>query len=116
MIFQKSPCNLAAVALLSFVMALPSTPRLRAAETNSHPSAAEIATVKKLLKQTPLIDGHNDVPWQYRKRANDDINAIDLAGDTSKLTPPMVTDIRRLRAGGVGGQFWSVYIPPTLNG
>jgi membrane dipeptidase len=89
---------------------------LNAADTNSPPSAADIATVKKILEETPLIDGHNDVPWQYRKRANDDLNAIDLAGDTSKLKPPMVTDIPRLRAGGMGAQFWSVYIPATLNG
>ena len=58
----------------------------------------------------PLIDGHNDLPWQYRKRSND-FSAIDLARDTSKLDPPLVTDIPRLRAGGVGAQFWSVYVP-----
>ena len=79
------------------------------------PTAAQIAEVKKILHEVPLIDGHNDVPWQYRKRGND-FNAIDLAGDTSKLKPPMVTDIPRLRAGGVGGQFWSVYIPSTMSG
>ena len=79
------------------------------------PTAAQIATVKKILRDVPLIDGHNDVPWQFRKRGND-FNAINLAADTSKLNPPMVTDIPRLRAGGVGGQFWSVYIPTTMNG
>ncbi|MDB6110733.1 MAG: Membrane dipeptidase [Pedosphaera sp.] len=80
------------------------------------PSAAQLAEVKRILREVPLIDGHNDVPWQYRKRANNDFAAIDLASDTSQMKPPMVTDIARLRAGGVGGQFWSVYIPPTLNG
>src|SRR5579862_9218327 len=79
------------------------------------PTAAQIATVKKILREVPLIDGHNDVPWQFRKRGND-FNAIDLAGDTSKLKPPMVTDIPRLRAGGMGGQFWSVYIPTSMTG
>ena len=79
------------------------------------PTADQIAEVKKILREVPLIDGHNDVPWQFRKRGNN-FNAIDLAGDTSKLVPPMVTDIPRLRAGCVGGQFWSVYVPSSLSG
>lgn len=72
-------------------------------------------TVVQLLKQVPLIDGHNDVPWQYRDRTND-FSALDLAHDTAGLTPPMHTDIPRLRAGGIGGQFWSVYVPVKLSG
>lgn len=76
---------------------------------------ARLAEVRSLLHEVPLIDGHNDVPWQYRKHSND-FSAIDLAGDTTRLQPPMATDIARLRAGGVGGQFWSVYVPATLPG
>jgi membrane dipeptidase len=72
-----------------------------------------LAQVRRLLRQSPLIDGHNDVPWQYRKRSND-FTAIDLRRDTRALRPPMATDIPRLRAGGLGGQFWSVYIPTSL--
>jgi len=71
--------------------------------------------VRRLLREVPLIDGHNDVPWQYRKESND-FSAIDLAQDTSRLASPLATDIPRLRAGGVGGQFWSVYVPTSLNG
>lgn len=66
--------------------------------------------VRRILREVPLIDGHNDVPWQYRRHSND-FSAIDLASDTTKLPSPMATDIPRLRAGGVGGQFWSVYVP-----
>jgi membrane dipeptidase len=77
--------------------------------------AATLAQVRQLLREVPLIDGHNDLPWQYRKRAND-LSAIDLARDTSHLSPPVVTDIPRLRAGGVGAQFWSVYVPPIPHG
>ncbi|MSU58746.1 MAG: membrane dipeptidase [Pedosphaera sp.] len=76
------------------------------------PDAATVAKVKKILRESPLIDGHNDVPWQYRKRKAS-FEQVDLASDTSKLRPPMVTDIARLRAGGMGGQFWSVYIPTS---
>ncbi len=75
----------------------------------------QMTAVHKILKEVPLIDGHNDVPWQYRKRGND-MDAIDLRSDTRLMHPPMVTDIARLRAGGMGAQFWSVYIPTMMSG
>jgi membrane dipeptidase len=78
-------------------------------------STAQISEVRKLLREVPLIDGHNDLPWQFRKRKAD-LSAINLATDTSKLSDPLVTDIPRLRAGGLGAQFWSVYIPVALPG
>jgi membrane dipeptidase len=71
--------------------------------------------VRKLLKDVPLIDGHNDLPWQYHKRGSD-LNAIDLRVNNRGAKPPLATDIPRLRAGGVGGQFWSVYVPAELPG
>jgi membrane dipeptidase len=79
------------------------------------PNAATLAEVRQLLREVPLIDGHSDLPWQYRKHTND-LSAIDLARDCSKVRPPVVTDIPRLRAGGVGAQFWAVYVPPTPGG
>src|SRR4051794_26429793 len=89
----------------------------RAAENvPAKPSAEQIAEVKKILREVPLIDGHNDVPWQYRKQANCDINGIDRGGDPGRLKSRRATDIPRWGGGGVGGQFWSVYIPPSLNG
>ena len=78
----------------------------------SQPDPAVLARVRQILREVPLIDGHNDLPWQYRKRGND-LNAIDLSRDNRKLDPPVVTDIPRLRAGGVGAQFWSVYVPDS---
>jgi membrane dipeptidase len=68
------------------------------------------AEVLKLLREVPLIDGHNDLPWQFRKRGGD-LNAIDLRVNNRNAKPPLATDIPRLRAGGIGGQFWSVYVP-----
>lgn len=64
-----------------------------------------------LLGRVPLIDGHNDTPWQYRKRVNCNLDRIDLRSDTSRLWPPMHTDLNRLSEGQVGAQFWSVYLP-----
>ena len=79
------------------------------------PNPATLADVRRLLREVPLIDGHNDLPWHYRKR-RDNLSAIDLARGTSQLTPPLLTDIPRLRLGGVGAQFWSVYVPPIPAG
>ena len=79
------------------------------------------ARVERVLKQTPLIDGHNDLPWEIRDRFQSRLTTFDLKSDTSKLPPPpdaapLMTDILRLRAGHVGGQFWSVWVPVSLKG
>src|SRR5215831_16916353 len=66
----------------------------------------------ELLKQTPLIDGHNDYPWALREKAKRDFDKLDI----SKPQPTIMTDIPRLRAGGIGAQFWSVYVPVELPG
>ncbi len=74
------------------------------------------ARVREILRKTPLVDGHNDVPWVYREKAKDHLDQIDLAGDTTRREKPMHTDIPRLRKGGVGGVFWSVYVPTDFAG
>ncbi|MBL8551525.1 MAG: dipeptidase [Hyphomonadaceae bacterium] len=79
-------------------------------------SAQERAHVMRLLRQTPLIDGHNDLPWTIRSDHGNDLGALDLMSDTRRLDKPMHTDLPRMREGGVGGQFWSVYVPAALQG
>jgi membrane dipeptidase len=74
------------------------------------------AQARRLLDTVPLIDGHNDVPWTLRGKVNNQLERQDLAGDTSTLDRPMHTDLARLRRGGVGGQFWSVYVPVDFEG
>ena len=71
---------------------------------------SEIQRARALHDKIPLIDGHNDLPWQYRKVAGNALSKIDIA----QHQPGLHTDIPRLREGGVGGQFWSVYIPQAL--
>ena len=77
---------------------------------------AVAARIDRILREVTLIDGHNDLPYQYQERVKDHLAQIDLRQDQSKLTPPLHTDIPRLRQGRIGGQFWSVYVPTTLKG
>src|SRR5215207_2715908 len=71
------------------------------------------ARARAIHKQTPLIDGHNDYPWALR---DIDPGRDFSKADISKPAPNLMTDIERLRKGGVGGQFWSVYTPSTMMG
>ncbi|HEX3071730.1 MAG TPA: dipeptidase [Thermoanaerobaculia bacterium] len=77
---------------------------------------AVAARVDRILREVPLIDGHNDLAEQYEERVKDHLGQIDIRQDQSKLTPPLHTDIVRLRQGRLGGQFWSVYVPTSLKG
>ena len=70
------------------------------------------ARIDRILKRTPLIDGHNDLPWALRE--DHGLNVDGLEGGTDRRVPPLMTDMQRMRAGRVGGQFWSVYISGTL--
>ena len=64
--------------------------------------------VARVLRAMPIIDGHNDLPMQLRARAGYDVSGL------ARRRPEFHTDIPRLRAGGVGAQFWSVYVPSDL--
>lgn len=72
------------------------------------------ARARRLLERTTLIDGHNDLPWALRQNHGNDPHAVDLTANLDASTE-LHTDIPRLRAGGVGGQFWSVYVPATMS-
>jgi len=74
------------------------------------PSAASVTRAKRLLARTPLVDGHNDLLNALRTRSDYDFDAYDVA----RPQPALHTDIPRLRAGGVGVQFWSVFVPSRL--
>ena len=78
------------------------------------PDAAGEARARRILERTPLIDGHNDLPWALRQNHGNDPHAVDLTANLDASTE-LHTDIPRLRAGGVGGQFWSVYVPASMS-
>jgi membrane dipeptidase len=76
-----------------------------------------IPQARDLLRRFPLIDGHNDLPWALRKRAGEPPGAGDpVAVDLTVPVPDLHTDLPQLSTGGVGAQFWSVYVPATLAG
>ena len=73
------------------------------------------ARIDRILKKTPLIDGHNDIAEALQENYN--FSVANLASGTDKWPEhPLMTDMARLHAGRVGGQFWSVYINGELKG
>ncbi|MFC8007279.1 dipeptidase [Streptomyces olivaceus] len=68
---------------------------------------------RELLREFPVVDGHNDLPWALREQVRYDLDARDIATDQSAY---LHTDLARLRAGGVGAQYWSVYVRSDLPG
>lgn len=72
-----------------------------------------LARARTLLAQHPVVDGHNDLPWALRKQVRYDLARLDVGRDQSGK---LHTDIPRLRAGGVGAQFWSVYVRTDMAG
>lgn len=101
------------LASLLLATALAALPTLAIAQT---PTRAELARVDRILRQTPLIDGHNDFPEQIHDNYGGELSRVDLTADTRTLPTPLHTDIPRLRQGRVGAQFWSVYVPAELRG
>ncbi|MEQ8514913.1 MAG: dipeptidase [Chromatocurvus sp.] len=104
----------AGVAAIALILWL-ANPAANAEEAASDLRDDHIAQAKEILDRVPLFDGHNDLPWQYRGRVDYRFSALDLrdmqapgADDSEK---PPHTDIRRLREGQVGAQWWSVYSP-----
>jgi membrane dipeptidase len=79
------------------------------------PSRADEAlmeTARRLHREVPLIDGHNDLPWQLRRHGGSDLTRMDIR----QPLPRFHTDVPRLSAGGVGGVFFAAYVPHTTQG
>lgn len=101
--------------VIAFLLAFAYLAPMAEAQT-LQPTAQERARIERILRQTPLIDGHNDLAEQITEKYGSDPSRVDLAHDTSALASPLHTDIPRLRRGHVGAQFWSVYVPAELRG
>lgn len=66
---------------------------------------------RELLRESPLIDGHNDLPWEARINYGLGLDSLDIA----QRQDSTMTDIPRLREGLVGGQFWVAYVPSSFH-
>jgi membrane dipeptidase len=94
-------------SLCLLVLAVLMAPQSRQGQADS------LARARALHAQSLLIDGHNDYPWALREHdPSRNLDTLDIHG----AQPSIMTDILRLKAGGVGGQFWSVYVPVELQG
>jgi membrane dipeptidase len=78
---------------------------------NQDQDREHLTRARELLRAHPIVDGHNDLAWTIREypEAPGDLDAYDLTRET-----PGQTDLKRLRSGGVGGQFWSVFVPGEM--
>jgi len=80
--------------------------------TDASPASPVADRIRALLDRAPVFDGHNDLPWAMRTQVGYDWSQRDVG----EHQPTMHTDIPRLQVGGVGAQFWSVFVPGTLRG
>jgi len=71
-----------------------------------------VTAARELLSRHPILDGHNDLPWTLRVADELDLDTTDLAAPVASTQ----TDLPRLARGGVGAQFWSVFVPADLEG
>jgi membrane dipeptidase len=109
-------CNkvsLAAFAAVSCMFAC-SMARVAAAEDAAKPNdraPIELSdAARELHSRSLVIDGHNDMPWEVRKQGSSSFENLDISQPQATLQ----TDIPKLRKGGVGAQFWSVWVPVEL--
>ena len=106
---KKKLQTVVSIVILAFQLLVVSS--TLAAQSGSPKDEVALQHARQILKSTPLIDGHNDLPWTIRTnpQAPRDVEAYDL----SKRTP-CDTDLGRLKEGQVGAQFWSVWVPGEL--
>ena len=107
---SQSVYNRRSVSLIlsALVIVAASAPCPLHAQTAIGANDRYLIRAKRILKTTPLIDGHNDLPWRIREDtiARGNVDAYDL-----RTHRPGQTDLDRLRKGMIGAQFWSVYTP-----
>ncbi|XP_020622229.1 dipeptidase 1-like isoform X1 [Orbicella faveolata] len=95
------------VVVVVIVIAVPCALLLGKKDEDETPKAKSYTErAEQILNETPLVDGHNDIPWQLRKNYMNRMANVTL----DKNNPDLHTDIPRLREGGVGAQFWSAYV------
>ncbi|HJQ21347.1 MAG TPA: dipeptidase [Gemmatimonadaceae bacterium] len=96
------------LSLLSAAVLVAVAPAAVAAQKSATTSDPYMARALRALAAQPVIDSHNDLPWRIRE---DSAHPMDVSAYDLRTRTPGMTDLARLKAGHVGGQFWSIYIP-----
>jgi membrane dipeptidase len=110
----RPPCRNSAIARSSLLactlLALTLTGTIAAAESHNDRSPIVLTPeAERIHRSAILIDGHNDMPWEIRKQGSSTFERLDISQHQESLQ----TDIPRLRKGGMGAQFWSVWVPAS---
>lgn len=102
-------CGFASMLSIGVGQANAQTPNSDAkTSAQSGPNSYQISERALQIHQRGYVfDGHNDLPWEIRTKTTKHFDELDIA----KPQPQLHTDIDRLRAGNLGAQFWSVYVP-----
>ncbi|HLB38703.1 MAG TPA: dipeptidase [Gemmatimonadales bacterium] len=102
---QPTPFRAAPIAWVASIL-------LMAAPLGAQDRSQYLDQARQILREVPLIDGHNDLPWEIRVSFGFSLDSAHI----DRGQPRLMTDIPRLRAGLVGGQFWSTYTPSAFEG
>jgi membrane dipeptidase len=86
-----------------------------AAPVSAEPQSSPLERARAILKAQPVIDGHNDLPWTIRDKSKGKL-VVDLNNEGAARAAGYDTDLVRARRGGLGGQFWSLWVPGELKG
>ncbi|XP_065214336.1 dipeptidase 1-like isoform X2 [Planococcus citri] len=120
--FQIRPCAIGiGVAMIIIIICLIISACLSDSDSDSPSSSSlgpegRLDVVRAILQEVPLVDGHNDLPWNIKKFVHNQLVKVNLSTDL-RLTEPWSkskwshTDIRRMKLGMIGAQFWSAYVP-----
>jgi membrane dipeptidase len=97
-----------AIAILLFANSLIAGAQVTSSVTPTQPTDANMARALRVLRTSPVMDGHNDLPWRIRE---DSVHPHDVEAYDLRTRTPGMTDLARLKQGHVGAQFWSIYTP-----
>ncbi len=104
---SRSVSRVFALGALGVLLSFVAGPDPAWAQDSQRPRVTLTETARRVHDSAMLFDGHNDLPWAFRKRGMPSFERLDIASSV----PELHTDIARLRSGGINAQFWSVYVP-----
>ncbi len=105
--------RLALVGFAAFLVSSPLPAQTTTSKRSLMPDPARLKTVEQILGEVPLIDGHNDLPWQIREEGHGDLGRIDLSRNNREILPEVVSDIPRFAPGTWADSSGRFTFPPS---